>query len=71
MLKVAPRCAALELGLMFDDPPLSQLESASPTSRCDISPLRWLRHEGGESFRMLDVAPRCAALELQMRAEQP
>lgn len=49
---------------MFDDLPLSQLGFAkAQTPRCDISPLRWLRHEGRESWLMLGVALRNAALE--------
>jgi len=52
---------------MFVDPPLSQLGFAkTQTPRCDISPLRRLRREGGEGWWMLRVALRNAALEPEM-----
>src|SRR6266404_4254983 len=52
------------------NPHPSQLESAPPISRCDTFPLQWLRHEGEGSWRMLNVAPRCAALELDAFPEE-
>jgi hypothetical protein len=48
----------------FIDPHPSQLRSASQTLRCDTFPLLVLRTKGEGSFRMLMVAPRCAALEI-------
>jgi hypothetical protein len=53
----------------FVDPHPSQLESASPISRCDTFPLLVLRTKGEGSWRMLSVAPRNAALE--PRQEMP
>jgi len=53
---------------MFDPHP-SQLRSALQTLRCDTFPLFVLRTKGEGSYRMLEVAPRNAALVLQMRTE--
>jgi hypothetical protein len=48
----------------FFYPHLSQLGFATQTPRYDIFPLQRLRREGEESWQMLIVAPRHAALEL-------
>jgi hypothetical protein len=60
---VAARNARLEK-FIFMAPSVAAQVCVPQTLRCDISPLRWLRREGGESWRMLGVARRCAALEL-------
>ena len=51
------------------DPHPSQLRSAPQTLRCDTFPLSVLRTKGEGSCRMLRVAPRNAALDLEIRAE--